>query len=179
VKRAQATVERIVLVGLPGAGKTTAGALAAKQLGWEFVDLDAELERAAGRSVSEIFSAEGESGFRRRESEATRGLAGRSRLVVSPGGGWLLDPLNRASLGPGTTLVFLRVSPSVAAARLENEPGTRPLLDSPDPEKSLGELLKAREAFYLQADHTVTVDSMSPAQVASLIVALATGRSGD
>lgn len=171
--------ERIVLVGLPGAGKSTAGELAARQLGWEFVDLDAEIERAAGRTVPEIFAAEGESGFRRRESDATRALRGRGRVVVAPGGGWLLDPLNRASLGAGTVLVFLRVSPTVAAARLANEPGSRPLLDSPDPEQSLGELLRARQGSYLQADHTVTVDSMSPAQVASLIVALATGGSGD
>lgn len=173
-----AAVERIVLVGLPGAGKSTVGALAASLLGWEFVDLDAEIERAAGRRVSEIFVTEGEAGFRARESEATRALRTRWRLILAPGGGWVLSPLNRAALGAGTTLVYLRVSPGVAAHRLAEDPGTRPLLDRLDREKSLGELLQAREAAYLQADHTVAVDLITPAEVASLIVALATGRSG-
>lgn len=167
--------ERIVLVGLPGAGKSTAGALAAAQLGWEFVDLDAEIERKAGRSVAAIFASEGERGFRSRETDATKALQGRRRLVVAPGAGWVLDPLNRALLGAGTSLVYLRVSPVVAAHRLATAPGTRPLLRSADSEKSLRELLEVRESSYLQANHTFTVDSMSPAEIASLIVALAPG----
>jgi shikimate kinase len=176
---AGATTGRIVLVGLPGAGKSTAGALAAARLGWEFVDLDVEIERAAGLSVPEIFRAEGEAGFRRRERRATEALRGRQRLLLAPGGGWGLDPANREALGPGTSLVYLQVRPDVAAARLAGTPGTRPLLDGPDPVERLTELLRLRESFYLQADHTVTVDSMAPGDVASLIVALATGRRGD
>ena len=172
-------VTRIVLVGLPGAGKSTVGALAAERLAWAFADLDVDIERVAGRTVAEIFAEEGEAGFRARERDATRALRGRERLVVASGGGWALDPLNRGMLGPETALVYLRVLPSVAARRLATASGIRPLLDPAEPEKSLRQLLDAREAVYLQANHTVTVDSMTPVEVASLIVALATRRGAD
>ena len=172
-------VTRIVLVGLPGAGKSTVGALAAERLGWAFADLDVEIERVAGRTVAEIFAEEGEAGFRARERDATRALRGREQVVVASGGGWALDPLNREMLGRETALVHLRVSPSVAARRLAEAPDTRPLLDPAEPEKSLRQLLDTREAAYLQANHTITVDSMTPIEVASLIVALATGRGAD
>ncbi len=172
-------LERIVLVGLPGAGKSTVGALVAAALGWDFVDLDAEIERAAGATVPEIFRREGETGFRAHERAATARLAGRTRLVLAPGGGWAVDRSNVEVLGPGSLTVYLRVGVDVAAARLAADAGSRPLLDGLDPAERLKFLLATREAAYLQANHTVTVDSMSSAEVASLIVALASGRGGD
>lgn len=168
-------VTRIVLVGLPGAGKSTVGALVAAGLGWEFVDLDTEIECASGMRVPEIFRQEQESGFRAREQAATEALRGRTRMVLAPGGGWVLDLANLELLGPGTLTVYLRVSAEVAASRLESALGTRPLLDDAEPVERLKFLLATREAAYLQANHTVTVDSMSSAEVASLIVALASG----
>lgn len=174
-----ATVARIVLVGLPGAGKSTAGALAAERLGWEFVDLDVAIERGAGRTVPEIFREEGESGFRTRERAATVALRGRSRLVLAPGGGWVLEPANLSALGPGSMLVYLRVSPEVAAGRLSSATANRPLVEGADKAERLADLLRAREAFYVQANHTVTVDSLPADAVATLIVALASGGSAD
>jgi shikimate kinase len=170
---------RIVLVGLPGAGKSTVGALVAEALGWEFVDLDELIARTAGMSVPEIFVREHESGFRRREREATKSLVGKRRVVLAPGGGWPMDRSNPASLGPGSLTVYLEVAPEVAAARMAAMPGSRPLLEGLDPAGSLRDLHERREETYLQSDHTVTVDSMAPGAAASLIVALARGVEGD
>lgn len=169
-----ATWARIVLVGLPGAGKSTVGPLVAEALGWAFVDLDTEIQRSAGRSVPEIFAAEGEEGFRRRERGATLAMAEWDGLVLAPGGGWLLDPRNLEALGDRTLVVHLSVSPEVAAARIGPSGGSRPLLAGPDPLSRLRELAAAREAVYLQANHTVSVDLLAPDAVASYIVALAT-----
>lgn len=197
-----------MLVGLPGAGKSTVGPLLAERLGgWRFVDLDVEIERATGRSVSEIFALEGEAAFRRLEREATRRLASelapsdaahvadaeardpggevrvaavsprvpgaaRRGVVLAPGGGWILDPANLKALGPATETVYLRVSPAGALRRMAGSAAVRPLLATPDPLASLKALLEAREAAYLQANHTVAAELMSADAVADSIVAL-------
>ena len=164
---------RIVLVGLPGAGKSTVGPLVARALGWAFLDLDEEIARLAGRSVPEIFRAEGEPGFRRREREATAAVADRAAVVLAPGGGWMLDPRNLEALGAGTLVVHLQVSPAVAAARIGPAAAVRPLLAGSDPAAAIENLRVVREAIYLQANHTVSVDSLSPGESATIIVALA------
>jgi shikimate kinase len=164
---------RIVLVGLPGSGKSTVGPLVAAELGWSFVDLDAEIVRTAGRTIPEIFAAEGESGFRARERAATVALADYGPLVLAPGGGWILDPSNREALGSATKVVYLAVSPEVAATRMGGAAMGRPLLAGANPAPRLGELLAQRESSYLQANHTVSVNLLVPGEVAALIVALA------
>lgn len=178
----------IVLVGLPGAGKSTVGPLVAERLGWVFTDLDAEIERVAGRSVTAIFAADGEESFRRLEHEATGKIAGTVRglqatgrstkagsvagVVVAPGGGWMLDPANVHALGPGARTVYLRVSPEVAEQRMAASAASRPLLATSDPLTALRGLLAARETVYLQANHTVAAEMMTPAALADSIVAL-------
>lgn len=169
----------VVLVGLPGAGKSTVGPLLAAHLGWMFVDLDDEIEREAGRTVAAIFDAEGESGFRARERAATRQAAHNAPCVIAAGGGWMVDPANREALGDGLLTVYLRVDPAVALIRLAGQVSARPLLRTADPEATLKEILARREAVYLQANHTLAVDSMSPGEVAYTIEALASGPNGD
>ena len=164
---------RIVLVGLPGSGKSTVGPLVAAALGWRFVDLDAEIVRAAGRSIAEIFADEGEPGFRERERAATLALKDSGPLLLAPGGGWILSPANREALGLESKIVYLEVSPAVAATRMGGAARTRPLLAGGNPASRLGELLRQRESAYLQANHTVSVDLLAPDEVAALIVALA------
>jgi shikimate kinase len=171
--------QRIVLVGLPGAGKSTVGPLVAERLGWAFVDLDLEIERTAGRTVPEIFAHEGEEGFRRRERGATLAMAEWPGLVLAPGGGWLLDPTNLKALGAGTEVVHLQVSPAVAAVRLGPASARRPLLAGPSTVQRLEELWEARKSIYLQANHTLSVDLLSPDAAASYIVALASRGTGD
>lgn len=168
----------IVLLGLPGAGKSTIGALVAQRLGRPFVDLDAMIEADAGQPIRRIFAEQGEGAFRAMERARSAALlADRARAVVlAPGGGWIEDAANRARLGPAALSVYLRVEPEVALARMADSAAARPLLAGPNPLEKLRELLARRETFYLQADHTVSSGSMSADAVASLIVALALGR---
>ena len=173
-----AKVDAIVLVGLPGSGKSTIGPIAARMLGWRFVDLDRSIEKEAGMSAERIFADEGEKGFRVREREATT-REGRERpVLIAAGGGWMLDPSNRAVLGAGAVTVYLAVTPKVAAARLGAEAARRPLLRGRPLPLALSALLEHREDVYLQANHTLTVDSLSPDESASIIVALASGQAG-
>lgn len=165
----------LVLLGLPGAGKSTVGPVVARALGRVFVDLDQEIERREGRSVAMIFAADGERAFRALEREVTAELLakGRPPIVLAPGGGWVEDPAHRALLGSVATAVYLRVSPAVAVARMGPATEARPLLAGGDAERKLSEVLGRREALYVQSQYTVSVDSMSPGEVASSIVALA------
>lgn len=165
----------LLLLGLPGAGKSTVGPLVAASLGRAFVDLDLEIERRERRSIPEIFAAQGEGAFRALERALSAELlvAGRAPIVLAPGGGWVEDPANRALMAGCCIAVYLRVSPAVALARMGTAIRTRPLLAGDDPEKKLSELLVRREATYLQSQYTLSVDSMTPAEVASSIVALA------
>lgn len=170
----------IVLLGLPGAGKSTVGPLVAERTGRAFVDLDREIERRAGMSVAAIFAREGEAGFRARERQETRRLVEEGRaIVLAPGGGWVEDPTNLRLLGPHVVTVYLRVSVPVALSRIASSGEVRPLLGGPDPAFRLEELRRRREAAYLQADHTISVDSLSAAEVAASIVAIAPGSTGD
>jgi len=151
-------IRRIVLAGMMCSGKSAVGAALAELLGWSHLDLDAEIERAAGRSVREIFAAEGEAAFRRMEAEATRRVGGRSGVVLSPGGGWMTNPALLDSLGPGTLCVWLQVSPEEAVRRSAAAPGERPLLAGPDPLAAVRRLLAEREPFYARAHLALPTD---------------------
>src|SRR5919199_4786137 len=113
----------VVLVGLPGSGKSVVGRRLASHRQAAFVDLDAEVEREAGASVADIFAAEGEAGFRARELAAIEALGppdGGSAIsrVISAGGGALVNPRSRWLLLRGRLAAWLDVRPEVAAQRL-------------------------------------------------------------
>ncbi len=140
-------------MGLPGSGKTAVGRRTASRHGAAFIDLDEEIERAAGASVPEIFADEGEAGFRRRERAAVAALgpaeSGASlRRVISPGGGAVLDPRNRWLLFRGRRVAWLDVRPEVIAQRLRRSPVARPLVQGPDPLGRVRGLAAARERYY-------------------------------
>ncbi len=162
----------VALVGLPGAGKTTVGQLAATLLDVPFVDFDAELVARTGRSVAEQFARDGEAAFRAAEVALSRELATAAPSLLAPGGGWMTNAEARAALSPTTRTVHLRVSPAVAAERLARDPVVRPLVGNDDPEAALAALLERRRAAYTDADAVVDTDDRSPAQVAAALVAL-------
>ena len=169
----------IVLVGLPGAGKSTAGRLAADRLGWTFVDLDEEIVRAAGgRPIPELFASEGEAGFRERERAATRNLRGRRRIVLAAGGGWMANPGCAELLRPPARIIHLRVGVSSALARLRESPGIRPLLAVADPAAALADLQRRRAAAYAGADAEVDTEVVSLQAVVDSLVRLASGPGG-
>jgi len=159
----------LVLIGLPGSGKSAVGRRLAARHEATFVDLDVEIEAAAGMTIPEIFEAEGEAGFRRRERQVVVALgaadtAPNLRRVISPGGGAILDPRNRWSLFRGRVVAWLDVRPEVLAQRLRRSPTVRPLVQGGDPLRRIRDLAAERERFY-GAAHRIN----GVAEVASVI----------
>lgn len=97
----------IVLIGMPGSGKTSVGKLLAEALGMTFLDLDQAVEESAGKSIPAIFAGEGEEVFRRRETACARQAAARTGLVVATGGGIVLRQENMEALSATGTVIFL------------------------------------------------------------------------
>jgi len=146
----------LVVVGLPGSGKTAIGRRIAARHGARFIDLDATVEEAAGLTIAQLFEGEGEAGFRSRERAAVAALgrpdpAPELRRVIATGGGTIVDPANRWALYRGRRAVWLNGPPEVLAQRLRNSPHPRPLLQGRDPLGAIRELAAGRERFYAPA----------------------------
>lgn len=140
--------KNIVLTGFMGTGKSSVGRLLAKRLGYTFVDTDVMIVEKAGRSINDIFEREGEFAFRQWEQEVSRQLSGKDGLVIATGGRLMLDSENAALLSLSAYVFCLTARPEEIARRLVGQPGTRPLLEAPDLEKRIHELLAQREAAY-------------------------------
>ncbi len=152
----------VVLVGLPGSGKTAIGRRLASRHGATFVDLDERIEAEAGARIAEIFAAEGEVGFRRRERAAIDALGttdgGRDlRRVIATGGGAIVDPRNRWRLFQARLPVFLDVRSEILAQRLRRSPTVRPLIQGRDPLAAIRDLAARRARFYGAANRVVGV----------------------
>lgn len=164
----------LVLVGIPGAGKTSVGRELARALRRPFLDFDEQIAERAGMSVRDIFATHGEAHFRALERELTEQLAqAAAPMVVAPGGGWITLSGLVDLVRPPAQLIWLKVSPQKALERMGESISTRPLLAGPAPLGALAAISAAREHFYLQADHTVSIEMMTPLEAAQLIVALA------
>ncbi|MDB4874715.1 MAG: hypothetical protein JWM41_1161 [Gemmatimonadetes bacterium] len=163
----------LILVGLPGSGKTTVGQAVAERTGRTFLDLDQEIERRESMSVSQIFGQKGEGYFRKRERELTEELTLVGNMIVAPGGGWAADPEVVAMLRPPGQLVYLRVTPETALKRLGPMRMMRPLLTRPDPLAELKRLFEARKAAYETADHVVSTELYDLQRVIDKVIALA------
>ena len=156
----------LVVVGLPGSGKTAVGRRVAARHDAAFVDLDEEIERVAGLRIPEIFEAEGEAGFRRRERAAIEALGAVDQSpvltrVIAPGGGAIVDPRNRWRLFRGRRVAWLDVRTEVLAQRLRRSPNVRPLIAGRDPMGAIRELNAARAPFYQAGSRVVGVAEMS------------------
>ncbi len=173
VSKADVTRPHLILVGLPGAGKTTVARAVAQQLERQSLDLDAEIERREHTTIAEIFGGRGEGHFRSLERTLTEELKLTGGMVLSPGAGWIANPGCLELLRPPAKLIYLKVKPTLALARMGTDAASRPLLRRPDPLGELRKLLEARESLYLQSDHTVSTDMMTLPQVVDAIVALA------
>lgn len=163
--------ERIVLVGFMASGKSTVGRILASHLGVEFVDLDDEAEARAGRSIPEIFAADGEAAFRALEVEVTEATDAVRPAVVATGGGWMARPELR-DRWPDAVRVWLRVSPPAVLARLGGELESRPMLDPSHPERSIGRIMDSRLGDYARAEVAVDTDGRSAAEVAERVLEL-------
>lgn len=171
------TPRHVILVGLPGSGKSTIGALVADRLGAPFRDLDRLVEENSGRAPERVFAELGEAAFRALERDAaTEALAG-APAVIAPGGGWFADLRERSRGLEAGLCVYLETSPATCARRLGDAAG-RPLLAGPDVVRRLGELLGEREAAYLEAHGRVATDQLEPDAVAARVVELARAEGG-
>jgi shikimate kinase len=170
-------VDRLILVGMMGAGKTTIGRLLADRLGWRSFDSDAQIIADTGHSVPELFATEGEAAFRAEEERVlTEALTGDEPVVVSAAGGVVLSPANRELLARSGTVVWLRAEPEVLARRVGDGAG-RPLLDG-DPASALAALDEVRRPLYESvASVVVDVDACTPDEAVEQILA-GTGLSG-
>lgn len=168
-KPSVAQAAHVILVGLPGAGKTTVGRSLARLLSRPFLDFDVELERRAGMTVSEIFRLHGESHFRRLEFELTQRVAESEGAVLAPGGGWIVVPGAMALLRPPGRMIYLRVTPEVAILRIGEGRSRRPLLQGPGLATVLRRLNAEREPAYLQADYVIDTDHVGIEEVAAQI----------
>jgi shikimate kinase / 3-dehydroquinate synthase len=154
----EATTMDVVLVGLPGSGKSVVGRRLAARHGATFLDLDETIERTSGRSIPDIFADEGEPGFRSLERAAVAELGPADpspalRRVISTGGGTVIDPRNRWALLRGRVPIWLDARPEVLAQRLRRSVRVRPLMAGRDPIGTVRELARGRERFYAAAHH--------------------------
>jgi shikimate kinase len=156
----------VYLVGMPGSGKSTVGRELAGRFGVPFVDLDVEIERTTGRSVPEIFAADGEAAFRALEAKALVEASREDPAVVACGGGIVLEPANRITLRNTGHCVFLDVPLEVLRRRVPPAQD-RPLIRR---EGDLEELLAAREALYREFAAHVVDATGEPGEVAEAIV---------
>ena len=138
---------RIFLVGPMGAGKTTIGSKLAENLGKQFFDSDQEIEQKTGASIPLIFELEGESGFRKRESQIIESLTQMNNIVLATGGGAVISEHNRALLTRSGFVIYLQ-APLEQLIKRTAKDKNRPLLQSDNPEQVLSNLLKQREPFY-------------------------------
>jgi shikimate kinase len=165
---------RCVLVGPPGAGKTTVGRLLAASLGVGFRDTDADVEAAAGKEIPDIFFSDGEPAFRALERAAVAEALRTHDGVLALGGGAVGDPDTRHDLR-GLRVVLLTVALHDATKRVGWGPG-RPMLDL-NPRARLAELMAARRPLYDEvATHTVDTSGRTPEDVAAEVAGLLAAR---
>lgn len=157
------------LLGLSGAGKSTVGPRLAKALQLPWVDTDTEIARLAGQTIPEIFSVEGEAGFRRRESAMLENISRGPASVVSCGGGMILGESNRTRMASTGLRIYLRADPATLAGRLRPAHG-RPLLSGKSPEEALTRQLAERGPWYEESEIRMDVGGRTPEQVVAAIL---------
>jgi shikimate kinase len=159
-----AEMERVVLVGFMGSGKTTVGAALARLMGWDFLDMDQRIEARAGLSVAEIFRQRGEPFFRSEEGRLALEVAALQGHVIAAGGGAFAMPDTRTALQAGAVTVWLECPLETVLARIGVGQG-RPLAAS---RETIRKMFTEREAAYRLADLTVDA-SPGPGEVARRI----------
>jgi shikimate kinase len=160
-EQVQDLAQTIVLVGLMGAGKSCIGRRLAQRLNVPFVDADAEIEQAAGCSISEIFEKYGEAAFRDGERRVMSRLLLDTPTILAAGGGAFMDAETRDLIRQHGISVWLRADLDTLAARTKGR-GHRPLLNSGDPRETLAKLIEVRYPVYAEADITVDTGADSP-----------------
>lgn len=145
----------IVLIGMMGVGKSSIGRRLGARLGIAFVDADAEIERAAGMSIADIFARHGEDAFRSGEARVIARLLSGGPQVLATGGGAVMNAATRALIREKGVSIWLAAEFDLLMRRISKRKADRPMLQTADPAATLRELLAEREPIYAQADLTV------------------------
>lgn len=165
----------IFLIGYRGTGKTTVARQLADRLGCEWLDVDDEIERRAGKSIAEIFAKDGEPAFREIEARVVADYCRQSRTVVALGGGSVVRKENREAIRAAGPVVWLTGSPDILAQRLAADPETanrRPNLTEAGGRAEIESVLAERTPLYREcATFAVDTEINSPADVVDQIVA--------
>jgi shikimate kinase len=148
----------IALIGFMGTGKTVVGKALAEKLGKEFIELDALIERKAGKTIPEIFQQDGEIAFRELEIEAAGEVSQKRNAVIACGGGVVLNKINIDRLKQECMIVYLTASPEVIMKRTSSDRNERPLLEGTDKASEVRRLLQFRKPFYERAAG-ITIDT--------------------
>jgi shikimate kinase len=159
----------IVLVGMMGAGKTTVGRRLATRLGRHFIDSDEEVEKAAGMSIEDIFASRGEADFRAGEVRVIARLLKDHDLVLGTGGGAFMNAETRGLVKSSAVSVWIKADFELLFQRVQRR-SNRPLLKTPNPRKTLEELIEKRYPVYAEADVTVVSKDVPQDQVASEVI---------
>lgn len=160
----------IILVGFMGTGKTVTGRILAERTGMELVDMDSIIEERAGKAISDIFATVGEAAFRAMERELVQELSQREGLVISTGGGIVLNPDNIADFEKTGLVVCLKASPEMIFQRVENDT-TRPLLAG-DKKAQIQSVLETRKPLYDAIAHGIDTDGLSAEETSKPILDL-------
>lgn len=165
-------IENIFLVGPMGVGKSTIGKQLAAKVGLEFKDSDLEIQKRTGVDIPTIFEFEGEAGFRKREQAMLDELTQQRGLVLSTGGGAVLDATSRQHLTARGVVIYLHCSPEQQFSRTQKD-RSRPLLQTENPLAKLQELMDQRDPLYRQvADHIISTEKRNAASVTKEIFQL-------
>jgi len=164
----------IVLIGMMGVGKSSIGRRLGARLAIPFVDADAEIEKAAGMSIADIFARHGEAAFRSGEARVIARLLNGGPQVLATGGGAVMNPATRALIQQRGVSIWLSAEFELLLRRISKRKAERPMLQTADPAATLRELLAEREPIYAQADLTVeSRDVPHDAIVAEIVERLA------
>ena len=162
--------KNIILVGFMGTGKTVTGRVLAEQTGLELVDMDSIIEEQQERTISDIFAADGEAAFRAMERKLVQELAQRTGLIISTGGGIVLNPENITDFERTGLVICLKASPEMIFQRVEKD-ASRPLLAG-DKKAQIQSILETRRPLYDAITHSVDTDGLTAEETAKPILDL-------
>jgi shikimate kinase len=161
----------IALIGFMGSGKTAVGQILARKLELKFIETDTMIEKKTGKSIPQIFTDLGETGFRELEIEITKEIANKQHSVIACGGGLVLNRINIDRLRQTSVMVYLSATPGATLKRVSNQAGQRPLLDVADPVSTIRDMIKFRKPFYERAaDITINTSRLTPEAVSYEII---------